>query len=326
MNILLALPAVLPATTYGGTERAIWYLGKELAKLGHKVTFLVNQGSTCDFAKVLIYTSQEPLAKQIPPDMDLVHLLFTPTEEVGKPYLVTIHGNTNDTREFDRNAVFVSRNHANRFNSDTFVYNGMDWEDYGKVDLAGKREYFHFLGKAAWRVKNVKGAIRVTVKAGERLKVLGGSRLNLKMGFRLTLHPKVSFAGMVGGAEKNRLLQGSKGLVFPVLWHEPFGIALTESLFFGCPVFGTPYGSLPELIPAEVGFLSNKTADLVEEIKNAGSYSRKVCHEYAVEGFNSRVMTLRYLELYQKVLQGEYLNPVKPRLKQVQTEKFLPFY
>lgn len=326
MNIFIALPAVLPATTYGGTERAIWYLGKELTRLGHKITFLVNQGSTCDFAKVLVYDPHVPLAKQIPADTELVHLLFTPTEEIGKPYLVTIQGNTNDTREFDRNTVFVSRNHANRFNSETFVYNGMDWEDYGKVDLAGKRNYFHFLAKAAWRVKNVKGAIRVTTKAGERLKVLGGSRLNFKMGFRLTLHPRVSFAGMVGGAEKNRLLQGSKGLVFPVLWHEPFGIALTESLYFGCPVFGTPYGSLPELILPEVGFLSDKASDLVEGIKNAGSYSRRVCHEYAAEGFNARVMTLRYLELYGKVLKGEPLNLVKPKLKQVQTEKFLPFY
>jgi glycosyltransferase involved in cell wall biosynthesis len=326
MNILIFLPTVLPATTYGGTERAIWYLGKELTKLGHQVTFLVNPGSTCDFASVLFYNPQQPLAKQIPADIDLVHSLLTPTEEIGKPYLVTVQGNTNDLREFDQNTVFVSRNHANRYNSESFVYNGMDWDDYGKVDLTGERDYFHFLAKAAWRVKNVKGAIRVTRQSGERLKVLGGTRLNLKMGFRLTLDPRVSFAGMVGGAEKNRLLNGSKGLVFPVLWHEPFGIALTESLYFGCPVFGTPYGSLPELIPAEVGLLSDKAAELVEGIKNVGSYSRKVCHEYAVEGFNARVMTLRYLELYQKVLKGEPLNPVRPKLKQVQTEKFLPFY
>ena len=39
-------------------------------------------------------------------------------------------------------------------------------------------------------------------------------------------------------------------------WHEPFGIALIEALYFGCPVFGTPYGSLPEIVEEGVqGFL-----------------------------------------------------------------------
>ena len=73
-------------------------------------------------------------------------------------------------------------------------------------------------------MKNVKGAIRV-VKGlhGEHIHILGGYRFNLKMGFRFTLTPKARFHGMVGGKEKLDYLKGSKGLVFPVKWDEPFG-------------------------------------------------------------------------------------------------------
>ena len=37
-------------------------------------------------------------------------------------------------------------------------------------------------------------------------------------------------------SEKGEILNSSKGLVFPVLWHEPFGLAIIESLYYGCPV------------------------------------------------------------------------------------------
>jgi hypothetical protein len=57
-----------------------------------------------------------------------------------------------------------------------------------------QRDYSHFLGKAAWRVKNVQGAIDVIKRTRtEKLIVMGGSRLNFKMGFRLTLSSGIRF-------------------------------------------------------------------------------------------------------------------------------------
>ena len=104
-----------------------------------------------------------------------------------------------------------------------------------------------------------------------------------------------------------------------------FGIALIESLYFGCPVIGTPYGSLTELIPKEVGFLSAKKDELATAVKNIDAYSRNACHQYVMDNFTSDKMTLQYLVLYEKVMNGEQLNTVAPKLKQVQQEKFLPF-
>ena len=326
MRILIVFPGLIPVYLYGGTQRVLWGLGKELAALGHEVSFLVKEGSTCDFAKIIPIDESKSIVEQISSDFDVVHFHFNPkgVETLKVPYLITMHGNRNDFTPFDKNTVFVSQNHAARFGSDSYVHNGLDWSEYKKAELKNKRSYFHFLGNAAWRVKNVKGAIDVIKKSKtERLHVLGGVRFNFKMGIRLTFSPKIRFFGMVGGQEKMELLNGSKGLVFPVKWHEPFGLAITESLYYGSPVFGTPYGSLPELVTKEVGFLSNQSDELANAILESNQYSRQKCHEYARDIFNSKVMALAYLKKYETVLSGEKLNKKPPKLIKLQDQKWL---
>lgn len=323
MNILIVYNGMIPATLYGGTERVIWYLGQELVKLGHQVTFLVTQGSSCPFAKVIYRDPSKPISNQIPENTDVVHFNMEADTSIKQPYIVTEHGNRKGHFVFDRNTVFVSQNHAERYNSKSYVHNGLNWDDYGTCDFNNQRKYFHFLGKAAWRIKNVKGAIEVIKKLEhEKLYVLGGNRLNIKMGFRFTLSPRIRFKGMVGGEKKNKLLNESKGLIFPVRWHEPFGLAITESLYFGAPVFGTPYGSLSELVTPEVGYLSNRAEDLAYHIKEA-HYNPQLLHEYASDRFNAKIMTKSYLDKYENVLNGYYLNEIPPSLKEQATSRFL---
>jgi glycosyltransferase involved in cell wall biosynthesis len=325
MHILIVHNAIIPAVKYGGTERVIFWLGKELVNQGHKVTYLVAKDSTCSFADVIYFDNTIPLNQQIPNDIDVVHLNSGVNELPSKPYVVTMHGNLNSQDKFNKNTIFVSQNHAARYGSDCYVHNGLDPDDYGKPSLKNKKNYIHFLGDAAWRVKNVKGAISIASKAGINLKVIGGKRLNISQGFRFTLNLNTSFCGMVGGKEKNQILDESKGLLFPVRWHEPFGLAITESLYFGCPVFATPYGSLPEIINKEVGFLSNKTYALVDALKNIDSYNPTKCYEYVMEYFTSKQMAKAYLGKYETVLNGHYLNETHPCLIELQQEKFLEF-
>lgn len=324
MHVLIVNNTRIPALKYGGTERVIWWLGKELAKRGHRVSYLVAEGSECDFAEVFIYKSGLPIQQQIPANVDIIHMHFPTGEVFEHPTITTLHGNIPMGVEMPLNCVFVSKNHALRHGSDVFVHNGLDFIDYGEPDLDNKKTYFHFLANAAWRVKNVRGAIDIANKSRERLVVLGGSRINFKMGFRITPYLNIEFKGLIGGEEKHQLLRHSKGLIFPVLWNEPFGLAIIESLYFGCPVFGTPYGSLPELVPKNVGFLSDSKSAIVNQIKG-NSFLPTTCHQYAVTNFSSKLMTDRYLELYQKVINGKFLNEVAPALKDP-TPRFLPFY
>lgn len=326
MHILIATDRSIPVYNYGGTERVIWYLGRELVKMKHKVTYLAPPGSSCPFAPVIAIEKGVSPDSLIPADVDVIHFNYTPATPSARPYIVTMHGNKNDLEPLDPNTVFVSRDHAARFGSEVYVHNGLDWDDYGKPDFRNIRKSFHFLGNGAWRVKNLRGAIRAVLDTGsETLDVLGGYRLNIKMGFRLTLSTRIHFHGMVGGTKKTGLLSQSKGLVFPVLWHEPFGLAITESMYFGSPVFGTPYGSLPELVTPETGLLTQSSGELTRALLNAGSFSGKTCHERAADLFNSRQMALKYLSLYEKVLKGQPLNTAPPKLTALQQHKFLPW-
>ena len=311
MHVLLINNSPIPVYGYGGTERVIWDLGKTLARLGHQVSYLVPAGSHCDFGRVLPIDTARPWAEQIPDDVDIAHFQFNPHVELDRPYLVTEHGNARKPKPLPRNTVFLSRNHASRYGSTEYVYNGLDWEAYGPVDFERSRSRYHFLGKAAWSVKNVRGAIKVAKLAGVELDVLGGDRFQFKRGFRFTFSRQIHFHGMVGGEQKNSLLNGSRGLIFPVRWHEPFGLAIIESLYFGCPVFSTPYGSLPELVPETCGFLSASASEMAEAVRT-NRFDPRACHAHVKQHFSVETMTRNYLTMYQRVLDGETLNAQPP--------------
>ena len=151
MHILIVNNTVIPVQKYGGTERVIWWLGKQLVKKGHQVSYLVAPGSFCNFAGVHFLDSTIPFNQQIPAGVDIVHLNCEVNETPKIPYIITLHGNTNDQNPLDINTVFVSKNHATRYGSDSFVHNGIDPADYGDPGLNNTRNYFHFLGDAAWR-------------------------------------------------------------------------------------------------------------------------------------------------------------------------------
>jgi glycosyltransferase involved in cell wall biosynthesis len=139
----------------------------------------------------------------------------------------------------------------------------------------------------------------------------------------MTWNARIQFYGTVGGQQKLDLLAKSKGLVFPVKWHEPFGLALIESLYFGCPVFGTPYGSLPEIIPADFGYLSAHADDLAHAMKHAGDYNKEKCHRYAREVFDANTMAKAYLAKYEMVLNGNKLSEKPVSLLEKNPAKFL---
>jgi glycosyltransferase involved in cell wall biosynthesis len=316
MKILLVHQVKIPVFSYGGTERVVWDLAKGLIELGHQVTFLVPEGSVCDFARVVCLDASRPVIEQIPATgFDIVHFQSHMDMEPEFPYLVTEHGNTKQARPLLLNTVFLSMDHAKRYGSKEYVYNGMDWSAYGPVDWSVPRQHHHFLGKGSWPVKNLKGAIQIARQAGVELAVMGGTRLNMSRGFRFTPWRSIHFHGMVGGDLKCRLLNESRGMIFPVRWNEPFGLAVIESLYFGNPVFATPYGALPELVQAQHGHLSNSMSELANAVQDM-AFDARACHQWAVSQFNHLEMAKGYLEKYQRILDGERMNASPPILKE----------
>ena len=317
MHILIVCNGIIPVKKYGGTERVVWWLGQELHRRGHRITFLAAQGSQASFAQVLTYNPQKLIAEQVPDNVDMVHSFVPIQEPLPKPYIFTLEGNSRPYEEYDINTIFVSKNHAQRHNSEAFVYNGLGLDEYGKVDFNTTRNHLLFLGQDR-KEKNLPGCRYIARKVGETL-VAGGAEKRNKL-FINWQKDNTIYKGLVGGEEKLTLLRHSKALLFPVVWDEPFGIVMPESLYFGAPVFGTCYGSLPEIVTKEVGFLSNNKEELVEAVKNLDSYDAKTCHEYVCDNFAAKQMADKYLMYYEQVLNGKSINEKKP--KSVLTKNF----
>lgn len=300
LKIALVHSAIFPVLRYGGTERVIWWLTKGLRELGHSVQLVCLPGSSCPYAEVS--SIHDPL-----PEAEIYHFFHTPPhEKTQKPYLVTIEGNGQPHEKFLENTVFVSKNHASRHGSEAFVYNGLDPDEYDFQKEKQKR--LLFLAKASWRVKNVKGAIQIARASQLPLDILGGSR------FWLPHFRGVSWRGMLGGQEKAQYLAKARGLLFPVLWHEPFGIAVVEALVSGTPVLASPFGSLPELVTEEVGKICQSYSDFLEGVQSLPDFSAETCRDWALSKFHYREMTKSYLSYYETVLSGKKINPQCPTL------------
>lgn len=308
MHILIVNGTPIPALRYGGTERVIWDLGKTLVAAGHRVSYLVPAPSSCTFAPVLPLRTDLSWNAQIPDDVDLVHFQFHPKQPIDKPHLMTEHGNARKRKPLPLNTVFVSRNHAQRYGSAHCVLNGLDWSAYGAVNFEQPRQRFHFLGKGSWSVKNLRGAIQVAQRAKVELDVLGADRFQFRRGLRLTFSRRIHFHGMVGGEVKNRLLNASRGMIFPVRWHEPFGLAIIESLYFGCPVFATPYGAIPEIVGSEFGYLATSASELVGALASIDRFDPRACHQHARTHFSAQRMAQDYMRYYERILDGETLH------------------
>ncbi len=318
MKIAFKHSSVVPVKTYGGTERVLYWLMKELVKMGHQVFLLGPDGCKVDDIGVthLPYDTKIENGK-----FDVVHF-FEPAVELPKdvPAITTIHGNGKPGEIFNDNSVFLSKKHAQNHNATCYVYNGIDLDSY-PFEPSNMRTWstFCFLAKAKWRVKNLKDCIRACKKSNKHIYVAGGRTWSLSR--------YVHSLGMVTDPEKLLLLRRCDALLFPVRWHEPFGIAVLEAYSQGIPVVCSSYGSLPELVSSRTGIVCNDYKDF--EAALAGDNNTFDCNairKYVEENFSSTNMAKAYLMLYKRVMNGEKLNVEQPRyLGTRHPEKLLDF-
>jgi glycosyltransferase involved in cell wall biosynthesis len=309
MHVVLYHDAIIPPPKYGGTERIVYWLATALNTLGHRTTLIAREGSHVPGTECrLLREGTERWETLIPNDADILHLWATPQTPPKLPFVVTIEGNGQAEERFHPNTIFVSRKHAQNHGSTHFVYNGIDVNEY--TSESQRDEYLVFLAKASWSVKNLDGAIAVARKSGLRLEVLGSRDWPLGLHRCLPAIRGVRYHGMVSDQPKRKLLSRAKGLLFPVRWHEPFGIAITEALASGCPVFGTPYGSLPEIVTPQVGLLAAACEPLASALKN--TYSPEKCRARVLDGFTHVDMARSYLDYYANVMRSGQLDPTSP--------------
>jgi glycosyltransferase involved in cell wall biosynthesis len=316
MHVAFYHDAVIPPLHYGGTERVVYCLIRGLLEKGNKVSLISAPGSFIPGVNhIPTHPGKDvPWVELIPPQADVVHLWNTPMDDelraITHPIIITIGGNGKPGQVFHPNTVFVSKSHAEKHGSHHFVHNGILIDEF---EFERTREdYLVFLAKASWKVKNLKGAIEIAKKSGRKLKVLGSRTLPFHLERILSRHQSVQYYGMVNDVEKRTLLKKAHALLFPVRWHEPFGLAVVESLASGCPVFATPYGSLPELIHPDCGFLSANPNEHVA-VLGMKTFDPNACRKRA-ENFSHLKMTDKYLRYYEMLMENGSLEsePVTP--------------
>jgi glycosyltransferase involved in cell wall biosynthesis len=284
--------------------------------VGHKESEVRNLGVT------LIPKSkgEEDIRQLIPKDVDIIHLFSSPKFEFEKPLIVTCHGNGQVGEKFHRNTVFLSKKHAENHNSKAYVYNGIDLEEYpfGERKKNNWKDFL-FLAKASWKVKNLNHCLKACKNQKKQLHIAGG--------WKLTFSSFIHSYGLVNQVQKIQLLKKCDALLWPVRWHEPFGIAVIEAMAMGLPVISSSYGSLPELLSPETGILCKNYEDFERAISvMPKNYDSLELRDYVSQKFSSKIMVNNYLKLYEKVLNKEFLNLQEPRyLSTENPQKLLDF-
>ncbi len=296
MHVAIFHPARLPVTRYGGTERVVVWLATTLIRLGINVTLIAGRGSHVPGPRLVEIDIRKgnrhdfDLTPFLPPDADIAHYFVPIHRPPSIPHLWTLQGNPRHGIPAFHRCVFVSRNHAARHGSGTYVYNGLDPTEYEFRDV--KDDYVLFLGRLH-HVKGWKTAVSIARGARKRIIVAGG--------FRPSFSRRVHFAGKVGGRRKTSLLAGARALLMPVQWDEPFGLVAVEAMLSGTPVLGTPRGALPELVTPEAGLLSISRDELRAALENDTRWDHTAVRRRGLE-FTAERMARAYIEHYESLL------------------------
>ncbi|MET0235385.1 MAG: glycosyltransferase [Kibdelosporangium sp.] len=116
---------------------------------------------------------------------------------------------------------------------------------------------------------------------------------------------RVRWLGSVDAADRNELLGRAKASLFPLLWEEPGGTAVVESLALGTPVIGYRRGCLPELLDEQrTGSLVDPGDEdaLADRLARLDTLSPAACRQAAATRFTPGVMAEKYMDLYETVL------------------------
>lgn len=307
LHIALVCLSRFPCGHYGGTERVVYWLADALVTLGHRVSLVCYAGSHHINADITCIPCEDAadIDRLLPDDIDIVHFHDPALHSTRFPFLITLHGNAKEPLPYLRQTVGVSRDHAKRHGLAHYVYNGVALNNEIQFN-ATPADYLAFLSKVSRRCKGVHTALQIARDMQFPLKVGGGTRFDCRKrlsGLWASLFAEVSFLGELSGMDKATLLSNASALLFPIEWEEPFGLVMIEALLCGTPVIAYRRGSVPELVPRDVGFVVDTLDEMKDAIRSIERIDRKRCHVWAKEHFSMSVCASHYVSVYQRRLE-----------------------
>ncbi|MBK9295141.1 MAG: glycosyltransferase [Oligoflexia bacterium] len=296
MKIALFHDSLLPPKNYGGIERIVVTLSEEYVRLGHDVWVVCRAGSKLSEPVKVIEIPKNWNGKNIediiPSEIEFIHSHQPLVVEPKRPYLVTIHGNGHLKEKYLANTNFLSQSHAKNHNSKIFVFNGVDPKRYNFLDQ--KEDYYLFLAKTTWRVKNLKTALNFAKDLKVKLKIIGGNGPSNEF---------VEYLGFVDDKIKNQVLSKAKALIYPTNWDEPCAAAPLEALACGTPVIATKNGCMPEMVEDGItGVLCDNYSQLLAAPEKLKTVSYTKCRQNVEQYFSVQRMAEDYLSLFGEII------------------------
>ena len=340
MRILLTADPELPVPPplYGGIERIVDWLARELVAMGHDVLLVANAESTVPGVTLRPWpgSSSRGGMKSL---RNALHLRRAVAD--GRPdvihsfsrlaYLAPLAGHrVPRIMSFQRLPTARTVAWSARLAGKRLVYtgcsewicavgrmaggtwhaipNGVETQRYTFVPAVSPDAPLLFLSRLD-RVKAPHLAIEVAARAGRRLILAGNiadrgpERDYFEREVKPRLAPgRVEWVGPVDDRQKNELMGSSAALLVPIQWDEPFGIVFAEALACGTPVLACPRGALPEIIRNGLeGFLESTPQGLATAVQRLPEISRAACRLRAETTYSSRVLAKQYSDLYSRL-------------------------
>lgn len=341
----------VPPVGYGGTESVVSLLTEELVQRGHHVTLFASGDSEtlahleagCDRALRILgalppeYAQYE--ARQLghvfgrTAEFDVIHshmdlAALSYGEQSLTPVVHTVHGNLTVVTEkifgkyLRANLVSVSNSQRRDdmgLNYVATVYNAIALNQFDFHPQSAAPPYLMFLGRMSLE-KGPHLAIEIAKRSGWSLKMAGKVDFGNRDFFEQQVAPhidgqQIQFLGEVSRTEKQALIGQATATLFPILWPEPFGLVMAESMACGTPVIAMTLGSTPEIVlDGKTGFLGHTVEDCIEAVAKISSISRQDCRDHVALNFGVGRMVDGYEAVYRQMIndrncEGQSLAP-----------------
>ena len=326
----------VPPPVYGGTELVVANLARGLVALGHDVTvFTVGESTVAVRRAHLFARAVEPLGQTIPEaahvlaaheslrGMDLIHdhttigpLLVARSKVAHPPVVTTNHGPfTPTTRriytEIARSVpvVAISQDQARRAINvpiAAVIHHGIDLDMYRPgAPTSGS---LLFVGRMS-PDKGPHRAILIARKAGLPLCIVAKMRAPEEHEYfetmvRPLLGADIEIPQELSMDARLELLAGARALVNPIMWPEPFGLVMAESLASATPVIAFPNGAAPEIVThRRTGFLCTTVGTAAAAVGHLDEVDRSDCRRDAERRFSIERMARDHERLYRAVFE-----------------------
>jgi glycosyltransferase involved in cell wall biosynthesis len=169
--------------------------------------------------------------------------------------------------------------------------------------------YLAFLGRISPE-KAPDKAIRIAARAGMKLRIAAKIDRVDREYFAaeiepLLAQPHVEFIGEIAEHQKSEFLGNAAGLLFPIAWREPFGLAMIEAMACGTPIIALRNGSVPEVIDDGItGFIVDDEAAAASAAGQIHLLDRTLIRTIFEQRFTARRMAEDYLRIYQHLTSG----------------------